>query len=216
MPAKMNMQEFGVLGSIFGKYQYLGLDYDERPSIKDLVEGGSRPRLASPRPQYLQNSSLAAEILELWERKDRRLFTKILKEVGATSEPRTTNGAHSDSRINTTRLPDGHPVYKLRRAKRYFQEVDKLPPFVIRSRKDTTKLAILPLTDGLRPGNPTRFVELVLRSWDKDHSFWTLDHNGRRYIVQHFARDGGRWQAWKRRELFSSRLLPTHQEADSV
>ena len=203
--SKMNIQEWGVLGSIFSKHQYL--DSDQRKWIKDLVQGTSRPLLASLQSEHPQSLSLLGEIMELWERKNGRLPTAGFHEAGITPEPNTTSPTHCDPSIDTTRLPDQRPVYKMRRARRYFQQVGKLPPFVIRSRNSITKMAILPSISGLRPENPTRTIELVLRPWDKAHSFWTTDQNGRRYIVQHFARDGGRWQTWRRKELFSSRVL---------
>lgn len=201
----MNYQEWGHLGSIFRKHH--DLDSDERELITGLVKGSERPHLPSPRSKHLGNTSLWDEIMDLRVRKEERLSMEKLKETRTTSDIDTANSTCSDPEVDTTRLSAGHPVYKLSRAKLHFEQVRKLPPFVISSRNTPPKLAILPSTDGLRPENPTRFVELVIREWDGKHSFWTMDQNGRRYIVQHFARDGGRWQTWKRRDLFSRRPL---------
>lgn len=159
------------------------------------MEYTNRPHLPSPRPQHLQSSSLSDETMA------------NLKEPGTTPEPDAASATRSDPEVDTTKLPAGHPVFKIGRAKRYFKQVGKLPPFVIRSRRSVTKLAIVPSTDGLRPENATRLVEMVFRHWDREYSFWTMDQNGRRYIVQHFATDGGQWQTWKRKELFSRSTL---------
>ncbi|CAD6570334.1 MAG: hypothetical protein ASARMPREDX12_003455 [Alectoria sarmentosa] len=159
------------------------------------MEDTNRPHLPSPRPQQIQSFSLSDETMV------------NLEEPGTTPEPETASAIHSDPEVDTTKLPAGHPVFKIRRAKRYFKQVGKLPPFVIRSRRSVTKLAIVPSTDGFRPENATKLVELVLRRWDRDYSFWAIDQNGRRHIVQHFATDGGRWQKWKRKELFSRSAL---------
>lgn len=176
----MNVQEWGALGAIYSKYQYL--NSDERNSIKGLVQGTNRPHFPSPPPQHLRAPSLWDEVMKLWERKDQRLSMANVKEADAP-EPETASATRSDPDVNTKRLSADRPVYKMRRAKEYFRKVGKLPPFVIKSRKDMTKLAIVPSADGLRPDNPTRSVELVSRQWDEDHSFWTMDQNGRRYIV---------------------------------
>lgn len=103
--------------------------------------------------------------------------------VDNTTNDTADHSMHSDPSVNTTKLPEDHPIHLEDEARRFFR--GRRPPFVIVKRRKDPKTVVLPTAAGPRAQKP-KTAEIVIRSWDESTRFWTLDLNGIRYIVKPF------------------------------
>lgn len=103
----------------------------------------------------------------------------------------------SDPSVNRDELPEDSPVLLLGEARQAFKS--RLPPFVVKKRSQVRRRCVIPTVDGRRPTYPTT-IDIVPRPWDKDHVYWTIDVDHKRYIVTAFPGDkglgGAKWLPW--------------------
>ena len=103
----------------------------------------------------------------------------------------------SDPSVNRDQLPEDSPVFLLEEARQAFRS--QLPPFVVKKRSQLRRRCVIPTVNGTRPTCPTT-IDLVPRLWDKNHVYWTIDVNHKRYIVTAFPGDkglgGAKWLTW--------------------
>lgn len=103
----------------------------------------------------------------------------------------------SDPSVNRDQLPEDSPVFLLDEARQAFR--GRLPPFVVKKRSQVRRRCVIPTVSGTRPTCPTT-IDLVPRPWDKNHVYWTIDMNHKRYIVTAFPGDkglgGAKWLTW--------------------
>ena len=122
-------------------------------------------------------------------------------ESGSEVQSKTNSSEHetskSDPSVNRDQLPEDSPVFLLEEARQAFRR--HLPPFVIKKRSQLRRRCVIPTVNGTRPTYPTT-IDLFLRPWDKDHVYWTIDMNHKRYIVSAFPGDkglgGAKWLTW--------------------
>ncbi|KAM0803428.1 hypothetical protein BDR22DRAFT_71062 [Usnea florida] len=107
----------------------------------------------------------------------------------------------SDPSVHVDALPKDYPIHLLAEAREYYGNNNTKPPFVLRTRpNERLKDVVIPTKHGLRPKREkTRLGQIVAMDWDEHNMFWTLDLNGRRYVVKPFpgkAQGGMRYLYW--------------------
>ena len=138
-------------------------------------------------------------------------------EIHSNADSSELDTSTSDMSVNRDQLPEDSPVFFLEEARQAFR--DRLPPFVVKKRSQVRRKCVIPTVNGTRPTYPTT-IEVVPRQWDKNHVYWTIDLNHKRYIVTALSGGklgGAKWVAWAGLEngfneepLALSQLASTH------
>ncbi len=118
-------------------------------------------------------------------------------EVQSQANSSENDTLKSDPSVNRDQLPEDSPVFLLEEARQAFR--GRLPPFVVKKRSQVRRRCVIPTVNGTRPMYPTT-IDLIPRPWDKNHVYWTVDMNHKRYIVTAFPGDkglgGAKWLTW--------------------
>ncbi|CAL8576017.1 hypothetical protein XPA_001910 [Xanthoria parietina] len=115
-------------------------------------------------------------------------------EHGTTSAPRRPDNTSTELRTKK------YPAYNelLREARNVYGD-DNPPPFVSKLKGSASKDVVLPARDGSYPAKltPGSVMTLVRRHWRGPFSFWTVEHEGQRFIVKGLSKTSptrpGRW-----------------------
>ena len=99
---------------------------------------------------------------------------------------------HSQSVFNSTKLQIPLPVHKLDAAREHYTDSGPPPPFV--QTKYTTVLSAIPSRRAValadkhgRLSATLHVVDLVALDWDLNGYFWTLDVDGKRFVVKAYG-----------------------------
>ena len=168
--------------------------------IKEIAGGIKRPE-APPRhglaPAQWSRAQLAQH---LWDR--RRETADSLRNVFmlTSDAPLETGSVSDDDHIAVTPLPINHPIYRLEEARKHHLN-RRRPPFVQESRKTRPgahrPVLLADANGNLKPGAAK--ADLICHAWDRNDGFWTLDVQGKRWIVKAFGggpQGGARYLNW--------------------
>ena len=116
----------------------------------------------------------------------------FLRTISLRAVTRPSDIPYSNPSLGITDLPDDYPVYKLQKARNFFESIGLLPPFVLLNRGPAQRVIVV-----LHPSFPVT-AELVKILWDINYGFWTLDISSGdkdyRVIVAHL--EAGRYHQW--------------------
>ena len=117
-------------------------------------------------------------------------------EIHSNANSSEHDTSTSDLSVNRDQLPEDSPVFLLEEARQAF--TGHLPPFVVKKRSQIRRRCVIPTVNGTRPTYPTT-IDVVPRLWDKNHVYWTIDLNHKRYIVTALPGGkfgGAKWVTW--------------------
>ena len=108
-----------------------------------------------------------------------------LSNVSLNSSP-PCGSSVNDQQYNTSALPDGTPAFHYLEAKIHYRFSH--PPFLQKKKASaiTSTPAILATRSGEYPEEHTK-VNIITRTWDDKAAYWTLDLDGKRWIVKNFS-----------------------------
>ncbi|CAO1600181.1 hypothetical protein XANCAGTX0491_003884 [Xanthoria calcicola] len=121
-------------------------------------------------------------------------------EHGSTSVRIMITSPEATDNTSTELRTKKYPSYNelLREARNVYGD-DNPPPFVSKLKGSASKDVVLPARDGSYPAKltPGSIMTLARRHWKGPFSFWTVEHEGRRFIVKGLSKTiptrPGRW-----------------------
>ena len=114
---------------------------------------------------------------------------KDLSSLSLSLSP-TLGSTVKERLYDTSALPDGTTALHYLEAKMHFRSTR--PPFLQKKKVSAlaSTTAILATPSGEFPEKQTK-VNIIARNWDNEAGYWTLDLDGKRWIVKNFS--GGPW-----------------------